>query len=376
MKIVIAPDSYKGSLSATDVANTIKTAIQLSGNHEIITKPMADGGEGTIEAILSATSGERIQISTLGPLGKTIETSYAIINQNTAVIETAMHAGLYQVPAEKRNPDLTTTYGIGQAILDALDKGCQEIIVGLGGSATNDGGLGMLQALGLQAFDKNGNQLDKFGKDLLQVASVQLDGLDARLQQVDFRIACDVDNPLCGKFGASAIYGPQKGATSGQIHQYDTALHKFASLIEAKLHDNWQQTPGAGAAGGLGFTFLALGGKLESGASLIADVINLEQHIATAHLIFTGEGQSDEQTLYGKAPGFVAEMAHKYNIPTILLSGSLSGDTAKLRDHFAGCFSIVNKPLTLTECMNNTSTLLKEQTIQIMSLIQAIKEER
>ncbi|WP_018931158.1 glycerate kinase [Gracilibacillus lacisalsi] len=376
MKIVVAPDSYKGSLSAAEVANTIKTAIQASGSHEVITKPMADGGEGTIEAILSATSGEQVQISTLGPLGTTIQTSYAIINQTTAVIETAMHAGLYQVPTEKRNPDLTTTYGMGQAILDALDKGCQQIIVGLGGSATNDGGLGLLQALGLKAFDKNGNPVDKFGKDLLHIETVQLDDLDPRIQDVDFRIACDVDNPLCGKLGASAIYGPQKGASLEQIQLYDNALNKFAHLIEDQLHHNWQQVSGAGAAGGLGFAFLSLGGQLESGASLIADAIHLEQSIKAADLIFTGEGQSDEQTLYGKAPGFVAETANNYNTPTILLSGSLGGNTAKLREHFAGCFSIVNQPLSLGECMENTSTLLKEQTLQIMSLIQAIKKER
>ncbi len=376
MKIVVAPDSYKGSLSATEVAHTIKTAIQESGNHEVITKPMADGGEGTIEAILSATSGEQIQISTLGPLGESIETSYAIINQTTAVIETAMHAGLYQVPDDKRNPDLTTTYGMGQAILDALDRGCQQIIIGLGGSATNDGGLGLLQALGLQVFDKNGNPLDKFGNDLLHIDAVQLDDLDPRLQDVKFRIACDVDNSLCGELGASAVYGPQKGATPEQIHLYDKALHHFANLLETQLDNNWQHTPGAGAAGGLGFAFLSLGAKLESGASLIAEAINLKQSIEVADLILTGEGQSDEQTLYGKAPGFVAELAKKFNKPTILLSGSLGGNTAKLRKHFAGCFSIVNQPLSLEECMDNTSTLLKEQTMQIMTLIQAMKEDR
>ncbi|SFL53007.1 glycerate kinase [Gracilibacillus orientalis] len=376
MKIVVAPDSYKGSLSATEVAHTIKIAIQTSGDHEVITKPMADGGEGTIEAILSATSGERVQLSTVGPLGNSIETSYAIVNQTIAVIETAMHAGLYQVPDEKRNPDLTTTYGMGQAIVDALDRGCQQIIIGLGGSATNDGGLGLLQALGLKAFDTNGNRLDKFGDDLLHTDSVQLDDLDPRLQDVDFRIACDVDNPLCGELGASTIYGPQKGASSEQIRLYDEALHKFANLIEAQLSNNWQQTAGAGAAGGLGFAFLTLGAKLESGASLIAEAIHLEQSIETADLIFTGEGQSDEQTLYGKAPGFVADTGNKYNKPTILLSGSLGGNTARLREQFAGCFSIVNKPLSLAECMENTSTLLKEQTMQIMTLIQAMKEDR
>ncbi|MDX8044529.1 glycerate kinase [Gracilibacillus sp. S3-1-1] len=376
MKIIVAPDSFKGSLTATEVAYTIKDALLQSGEHQVITKPMADGGEGTIEAILSATDGERVQIRTLGPLGNGIHTSYAIIHETTAVIETAMHAGLYQVPAEQRNPDNVTTYGIGQAILHALDKGCRQFIIGLGGSATNDGGLGMLQALGLKAFDHSGNTLDKFGKDLLHMDSIQLEQLDPRLSQATFRIACDVDNPLCGQLGASNVYGPQKGATPEQIPLYDQALHHFANLIEAQLTDNYQDIAGSGAAGGLGFAFLALGGKLQSGSGLIADIISLEQSIKTADLVFTGEGQSDEQTLYGKAPGFVAKVANKYQVPVILLSGSLGNNIDKLSNHFAGCFSIVNKPLSLAECMTNSKSLLREQSQQIIHLIDVLLKAR
>ncbi len=374
MKIVIAPDSYKGSLSATEVAKTISQAIAEIGSHEVIQKPMADGGEGTIEAILSATSnGQNIEISALGPLGNIIDTNYAIINQSTAVIETALHAGLYQVPKEQRNPDLTTSYGMGQAIIDAMDRNCKQIIIGLGGSATNDGGLGLLQALGLKAYDKDGNQLDKFGKDLLHINSINAKELDPRLKNTDFRIACDVDNPLCGDLGASAVYGPQKGATSNQVTKYDHALKYFARLLEDSLAQSWQHTPGAGAAGGLGFAFLAIGGTLESGAGLIAESIKLEENIKQADLAITGEGQSDEQTLYGKAPGYVANLANKYNVPTILLSGSLGENNQALREKFAGCFSIVNRPLSLEECMNNTSYLLAEQTKQIMTLIHTIR---
>ncbi|UOQ85065.1 glycerate kinase [Gracilibacillus salinarum] len=373
MQIVVAPDSYKGSLSATDVAETIKQAIEALGDHNVITKPMADGGEGTIEAILSASSGEEIQLSTSGPLGETIQTSYAIIDQKNAIIETAMHAGLYQVTEDKRNPDLTTTYGMGQAILDALDKGCKKIIVGLGGSATNDGGLGLLQALGLEAYDEDGNTVDIFGKDLLRITSVNLEKLDPRLAKIDLRIACDVDNPLCGELGASNVYGPQKGATTDQIRQYDQALDQFAKLIENQMGTTFKDIAGAGAAGGLGFAFLTLGGSLQSGAKLIGEAIALPEAIKQADLVITGEGQSDEQTLYGKAPGYVAELANNYHVPAVLLSGSIGGDTTKLRKHFAGCFSIVNRPLSLAECMSNTSALLSEQVKQIISLIQAYK---
>ncbi|SHM99863.1 glycerate kinase [Gracilibacillus kekensis] len=373
MNIVIAPDSYKGSLSATEVANTIEQAIAETGSHQIIKKPMADGGEGTIEAILSATNGKNVAISTSGPLGNSIKTNYAIINKSTAIIETALHAGLYQVPPQNRNPDLTTSFGIGQAILDAIEQGCEQIIVGLGGSATNDGGLGLLQALGLKTYDSDGNLLDKFGKDLLYIHSINLNELDSRLKKVDFRIACDVDNPLCGELGASAVYGPQKGATSSQISEYDRALDNFADLIETALGQEWRNTPGAGAAGGLGFAFLTLGGKLDSGAALIAKSIQLEDHLKNADFAITGEGQSDEQTLYGKAPGYVAELASQWNVPTILLSGSLGKNNHTLRQKFAGCFSIVNRPLSLEECMANTSFLLAEQTKQIMALIQNIR---
>ncbi|WP_058306585.1 glycerate kinase [Gracilibacillus massiliensis] len=373
MKIVIAPDSYKGSLSATEVANTIAQAIEETGSHQIIKKPMADGGEGTIEAILSATDGQNIVISTSGPLGNSIKTNYAIINKSTAIIETALHAGLYQVPTQHRNPDLTTSFGIGQAILDAIDKGCEQIIVGLGGSATNDGGLGLLQALGLKAYDRNGNQLNKFGKDLLHIHSIDLSELDSRIKKVDFRIACDVDNPLCGELGASAVFGPQKGATSNQVSEYDQALNHFAGLLETTLGQEWRNLPGAGAAGGLGFAFLTIGGKLESGAALIAESIQLDDQLKHADLAITGEGQSDEQTLYGKAPGFVAELANQWHVPTILLSGSLAENNQPLREKFAGCFSIVNRPLSLEDCMKNTSHLLAEQTKQIMTLIHSIR---
>ncbi|WP_066192168.1 MULTISPECIES: glycerate kinase [Gracilibacillus] len=375
MKVVVAPDSFKGSLSAAGVAENIQMAIEEISDSHVITKPMADGGEGTIEAILSAKQARRMKLMTAGPLGEVIETSYAIIDKQTAVIETAMHAGLYQVPEHKRNPDWTTSFGIGQAISAALDQGCTQFIVGLGGSATNDGGLGMLQALGLKAFDTAGNVLDKYGQDLLEMDRLDTSGIDKRVFQADFQIACDVDNPLCGQHGASLIYGPQKGATPEQIKQYDQALNRFASLLEEQLHGHWRDTAGAGAAGGLGFAFLTLNGHLSSGAKLIAEAIDLEQHIKEADFIITGEGQSDEQTLYGKAPGYVAELANQYQKPVILLSGAIV-PSEKLRQHFYGCFSIVNRPLSLEECMSQTRELLREQTKQIFTFIQHFFKQR
>ncbi|KAB8131052.1 glycerate kinase [Gracilibacillus oryzae] len=370
MNIVIAPDSYKGSLTATEVAETMQNAIKEISDDHVIIKPMADGGDGTIEAILSSGEGKLIHLKTTGPLGEPVNTYYAIINQKTAVIETALHAGIIQVPDKDRNPENTTTYGIGEAINDAIDKGCQTIIAGLGGSATNDGGLGMLQALGLRAYDNNHNELGPYGKDLLAVESVDITELNPKLKSIDFKIACDVDNPLCGPNGATAIYGPQKGASESQIITFDQALQKYADILEAKLNTSIKDFPGAGAAGGLGFAFLALGGKLESGAQLIATATNLEEAIKNADIIITGEGQSDEQTLFGKAPGYVADLANKYQKPAILLSGSLGNNIDPLRQKFAGCFSIINKPLSLQECMDNSKELLREQTKQICSLIQ------
>lgn len=374
LNILIAPDSFKGSLSAEQVALTMKQALEEEWNHLTIqTKPMADGGEGTIDAILAATKGKRIHLTTSGPLGEPIDTSYARLSTNTAIIETAMHAGLYQISEDKRNPYNTTTYGIGEAILHALDQGCKKIIVALGGSATNDGGLGMLRALGMEAYDEENNLLQGFGRDLLLLHRLSFDKLDKRLNSVELQIACDVDNPLCGPTGASTIYGPQKGATPEQVEALDRGLSQFATLVQHLTAKKYHDIPGAGAAGGLGFAFLLLGAKLIPGAKLVADTIDLVSSVKDADLIFTGEGQSDYQTLFGKAPGYVASLAEAYQVPIILLSGSLGDGMDQLREKFAGCFSITNRPMSLDECMNETVPLLKEQTKQIFSLFQTKK---
>lgn len=372
MNIVIAPDSFKGSLTSIQVTEIVEKAIlDFNPTYSVVKKPIADGGEGTIDALLSATTGERIPFQCSGPLGDTIETYYAIVDQ-TAIIECANIAGLVQVPVTERNPDNTTTYGIGEAILDALDRGCQSFIIGLGGSATNDGGLGMLLALGMEAFNNQGERVGKFGRDVQTIAKVDFAHLDPRLKDVQIKVASDVDNPLCGKKGASAVYGPQKGATEGQVAAYDQALSNFANLVEDELDGSFQETPGAGAAGGLGFALLAIGAKLVSGAELIAKEMNIEEAIRQADLVITGEGQSDEQTLYGKAPGYIAKMAKKFNVPTILVSGSVT-EAEKLRSHFAGCFAIPNQPLTLEECMEQADELLYQQAKNLIQLVSTFK---
>jgi glycerate kinase len=254
----------------------------------------------------------------------------------------------------------------------ALDKGCTSFVLGLGGSATNDGGLGMLQALGVKTWDINGDELGPFGFDLLQVAKVSLAELDARLSSVAIKVACDVDNPLCGGKGASAVYGPQKGATADQVDLYDKALNRYGDLIESEINKSYKNTAGAGAAGGLGFALLAIEAELVSGAKLIAGGANLEAYIKCADLVFTGEGQSDAQTLYGKAPGYVADLAATYGVPVVLLSGSLAGDLDVLNEKFAGCLSIVNKPLSLETCMENAAGLLFDQTKQVMHFWRSI----
>lgn len=368
MNIVIAPDSFKGSLTSIQASQIIKRSIlDINQDYNVVIKPMADGGEGTLQTLLTSINGEIIPIECTGPLGEKINTTYAIVDSHTAIIEGASISGLIHVPISKRNPDMTTSYGIGEVMIDALNRGCTSFIIGLGGSSTNDGGLGMLQALGMEISKPQKTCL--FGKDLHDITAVNFSNMDARLAHIDIKIACDVDNPLCGENGASAIYGPQKGATAEQIKQYDHSLNIYSDLIEAALDQSMKDYPGAGAAGGLGFAFLALQAQLISGAKLLADAMNLEDAIQQADLVITGEGQSDTQTLYGKAPFYIASLAEKYNVPTVLISGSLE-DTDQLNNTFVGCFSIVNKPLTLEQCMKQADSLLYEQTKQIFQFMQ------
>lgn len=378
MNIVIAPDSFKGSLTSIQASQIIKSSILDLDNeyYNVVMMPMADGGEGTLQTLLASTNGEIIPITCTGPLGEKNDTTYAIVNGNTAIIESASISGLMQVPSHKRNPDFTTSYGMGEVMIDAMNRGCTAFVIGLGGSAINDGGLGMLQALGMKAFDVSGKEVGIFGKDLHKVKSINLANLDTRLSKVTIKVACDVDNPLCGPEGASAIYGPQKGATKEQIDQYDLSLNNLGVLMESEISRPLKDVPGAGAAGGLGFAFLTLGAHLLSGAKLLAETMKLEEAIKNADLVITGEGQSDRQTLYGKAPGYIARLSKKYKVPVVLISGSLK-DHDQLLHSFTGCFSIVDRPLTLKDSMEQANILLYNQTRQIIHfMIQIIENER
>ncbi|MUK88733.1 glycerate kinase [Ornithinibacillus sp. L9] len=359
MKIVVAPDSFKGSLTQVEAASIIKKAVmEANPSHQVIMKPMADGGEGTVDALLNASSkSERITIQVTGPLGDNVTTSMGIVNNDMAIIEVASISGLTMVPKEKRDPYQTTTYGIGEAILIALNRGLRKFVIGLGGSATNDGGFGMLQALGAQFMNKDGITVGKFGRDLLDMERVDFSSIDPRIAHCDIQIASDVDNPLCGENGASNIFGPQKGATSKQVELLDQALMKYSQFIQEEISQSLASTPGAGAAGGLGFGFLVLGGRIVSGAKLIGETIELKQAISNADLVITGEGKSDKQTLFGKAPGQVAEIAKKCNIPIWLVSGSVSDETL-LRSIFSIVHSTMDKGQTVEQAMKDAEMLL------------------
>ncbi|MEJ8776729.1 glycerate kinase [Pseudogracilibacillus sp. ICA-222130] len=369
MKIVIAPDSYKDSLEATNVSEIIAQAIHdVEPSIRTVLKPMADGGEGTLNSLFHRGNMEKIYVYVTGARGEKINTYYGISDDHIAFIEMALIAGLEQISLSERNPYNTTSYGLGEVMEDAYRRGCRQFVIGIGGSATNDGGLGMLQALGMKAFNNIGEEVSIFGKDISDIHTVDVTALNKWQTEVEIKVASDVNNPLCGKQGATYVYGPQKGLPSSNLAQFDQAMDRYGTILENAFQNNLKKQEGAGAAGGIGFALLCLHAKLKSGAKLIAQMIELEQELEDTTFVITGEGKTDEQTLYGKAPSYVATLAKQYNVPTVLLSGSISKHE-KLSDQFAGCFSIVNGPLSLEECMNQAETLLYEQTKQIMSLI-------
>ncbi len=377
MKIVVAPDSFKGSLSAEEVGKTIKKGIL----HEFPTAkvtiiPMADGGEGTLEALIFSTKGVIINLEATGIFFEKKPVSYGILgDEKTVIIEIAKIVGLANVPNKKKNPLITTTYGIGETILNALDNGYRKFIIGLGGSATNDGGIGMLKALGGEFLDKSNLPVVPIGSALREIEYVDLSNIDSRIYQSEIIIASDVNNPLCGKEGASYVFGPQKGASLEQVKELDEGLNNFGKLIEQHLNKNLINIPGAGAAGGLGFALLAIGAKIQSGAKIVAEMSGLEKEIAGAQWVITGEGRSDYQTIYGKAPIFVAEIARKHNVKAILLSGSLGEGFERLYDYFVSLHSIVREPTTLDDAMQNVKKYLFESARNITRLLQTISSE-
>ncbi|HUG60163.1 MAG TPA: glycerate kinase [Candidimonas sp.] len=364
MRVVIAPDSFKESLSASDVAQAIASGVRdVLPNADIVCVPMADGGEGSLDAVLAATGGERRQANVQNANNKVCEASWAWLGKGSAFIEMAAAAGLEQIPPAERRPLQATSYGVGQLIGQALDAGAHHIVLGLGGSATNDAGAGLLQALGASLLDAQGNELPLGGAALAQLASISVQGLDARLADVSFEIAVDVDNPLCGPRGASAIFGPQKGASVDDVATLDAALAHFARVCGEQLHKDEQNLPGMGAAGGLGFAVkTCFNARFRPGVELIAELSGLDDAMKGTDLVFTGEGRMDAQTLLGKTPAGVARHASKHGIPVIALVGSLGdGYEALYQAGITAAFSLAPGPLTLEQACSKAPEYLRQR---------------
>ena len=359
MKIVIAPDSYKESLTAMEVATAIESGFQhVLPQAEYIKLPMADGGEGTVQSLVDATNGEIIHQSVTGPLGQPVDGFYGLLGDGkTAIIEMAAASGLHLVEPELRNPLLTTTYGTGELIRAVLDRGVEHIIVGIGGSATNDGGLGMAQALGIGMLDAAGNSLANGGGALADLASIDMSQLDPRLASVRLEVACDVDNPLCGAKGASHVFGPQKGATPEMVEQLDSNLNHYAHMMKVLLGKDVTEMSGAGAAGGLGAALLGLlDAELRPGIEIVIDAVDLSEVLKDANLVITGEGRIDSQTIHGKTPIGVARCAKQYQLPVIGIAGCLSTDCDVVYEHgIDAVFAVVNRSVDLPTALKEAA---------------------
>ncbi|MGG1575368.1 glycerate kinase [Fictibacillus sp. NRS-1165] len=373
MRIIIAPDSFKECLSAREVAISIRKGFESElPAAKVDIFPMADGGEGTMDALVYSTKGRKVEVRSTGPHGKETNSCYGVLgDEQTVVIEVANVAGLQMVI--ERNPLITTSYGLGEQINHALNEGYRKFIIGLGGSATNDGGMGMLQALGGIFLDKKGTMVPPNGGGLEQIHSIDLSGINPILTECELIVASDVDNVLCGPTGASHVFGPQKGATPEDVVRLDFGLKHYADLLERTLGGSMQNEAGAGAAGGLGFAFLVLGAQIQSGAKIVAEAMDLEHQIKSADWVVTGEGKSDFQSLYGKVPIYVAKIAERYNAKPLLISGSLGRGYEQLYDYFISCQSITNGPMSLQDAINNGKQLLINTSRDVARLIKLIK---
>lgn len=374
MKVVIAIDSFKGSLSSLEAGEAVREGVMKADESaEVVIRPLADGGEGTVEALAIGLGGEMIEVNVTGPLGESVKAKYCIVKGSTAVIEMAQAAGLPLVPTDLRDPMNTTTYGVGELILDAIRRGCLSFIVGIGGSATNDGGVGMLSALGFDFLDKNGEKIAFCARGLKDLASVSAENALPKLRECTFRVACDVNNPLCGERGCSAVYGPQKGATPESVKIMDEWLGKYAETAKAVFPNADPDYPGAGAAGGLGFAFKTfMNASLESGIGIILDETELERHIADADVVVTGEGRIDFQTAMGKAPIGVAKLAKKHGKRVVAFAGCVTEDAEECNSHgIDAFFPIIRGITTLDEALdrNNAYSNLRAAAYQVFRLI-------
>lgn len=374
MKIIIAPDSFKESLTSSQVATAVEAGFkEVYPDAVFIKLPIADGGEGTIEALVSATCGHTVTANVVGPLGTKIKSFYGVCGDGlTAIIEMAASSGLDLVPLKERNPLITTSYGTGQLIRIALDAGYRKFIIGIGGSATNDAGVGMLQALGVSLLDENGKEILFGGENLAHLAKIDISGMDARLQQSKIEVACDVNNPLTGPVGASAVFGPQKGATPEMVKTLDDCLTHFSNLVKRDLGKEIDKQPGAGAAGGMGAALQSfLNAKLRSGVEIVIEHTGFRELVQNANLVITGEGRIDGQSIFGKAPVGIAKVSSEYGVPVIAFAGSLGKDASVVRNHgINAIFSVVNGPCTLDEALSNAAKNVRMTAKNVAAVMQ------
>ena len=375
MKVVVAIDSLKGSLSSIEAGMAIRDGILAAKpDAEVIVKPLADGGEGTTDALIEGMNGKRIDLTVTGPMHSPVDAYYGYLaDSHTAVMEMASAAGITLVPAEEKNPLLATSYGVGEMMNDALQKGCRNFIIGIGGSATNDGGIGMLKALGVRFLDENGEDAGEGGQALARVEQIDVSGLNPLLKECQIQVACDVNNPLCGENGSTYVYGPQKGVTEDRKKQLDEDMAHFARITSKTLGNDYLDTPGAGAAGGLGFAFLSyIGAALTPGIELILNAVGLEQELSDADVVVTGEGCLDFQTAMGKAPVGVARLAKKYHAKVIAFAGSVTKEASACnKEGIDAFFPILRSVCTLAEAMDpvNAKANITAATEQVFRLL-------
>ncbi|WP_426350558.1 glycerate kinase [Alloiococcus sp. CFN-8] len=379
MKIVLAPDSFKESMTAKEACDAMERGIKrVFPEAECIKVPMADGGEGTVQSLIDATDGELVEVSTIAPLGNEIKASFGLLGGGQgAVIEMAAASGLHLVPLEKRNPLITTSYGTGVLIKEALNRGVKNILIGIGGSATNDGGAGMLQALGIKLLDEAGMELPFGGGALDRLKRIDIQGLDKRILETNIQVACDVTNPLIGKNGASAVFGPQKGATVEMVEILDKNLTHFAEVIKQELGIDIAQVPGGGAAGGLGASLKAiLKAELKSGVELVVEYTSLVEKVKGASYVFTGEGSIDSQTINGKTPFGVAQVSKKQGVPVIAFAGRVGQGSEVLYNHgINSIIGILPEALELNKALIDGKENLERAAESIMRILSISKTE-
>ena len=380
MKVVIAPDSYKGCLSALEVAKAMERGVlSVFPSAEVRKIPIADGGEGTVAALVTATNGQLRQTEVTDPLGNKIIAHWGVLGDGrTAVIEMAAASGLPLVPKEKRDPRVTTTYGTGELINAALAEGLAKIIIGIGGSATNDGGTGMARALGVRFLDAAGQEVAAGGGSLAEICQIDTTGLDPRLKNTEIVVACDVDNPLCGTRGASAVFGPQKGATPEMVQQLDAGLAKYASCARQATGRDVAEKAGAGAAGGLGAGLMFFTpAQLKPGVEIVLDAVGFSDIVRDADFVITGEGRTDFQTAFGKAPVGVAKVAKTHGAPVFCISGGLGeGADDVLAQGIDAVMSICDRPLSLEECMAAGAQLIEPAAARLSRIVMAVRKSQ